>query len=92
MADVSGPNFLMRMEGNLTNDPENFGIITLVDDDHKSDDISVYYRSSVDFRYWGDQVNNNQKIYGITDGDYFKFRLDPGHISSFSVVGFNYTN
>jgi archaellum component FlaF (FlaF/FlaG flagellin family) len=92
ITDVSAPNFLMRMEGNLTNDPDNFGIITLVDDDHKSNDIDIYNRSSVDFRYWGEQVNNNQKITGLTDGDYFKFRLDPGHIESFNVADLNYTH
>ena len=85
-AKSSSPTFLMRMEGNMSGNPN--GILTLVDED---DVLETYNRSSVDFIYWGTQANSNQKIHDITDDGYENFRLDPEHIEHFNASDYNYT-
>jgi len=85
IASNSAPDFMMRLEGNLSN--SSFGIESLVNvNEFAIQGLAVKQRSNVDYVYFGNQslsiclVNET-----INDASFNWFRLDSGHLNVYSA-------
>ncbi len=85
IASISAPDYLMRLEGNLSN--SSFGIESLVNvNDFTLQGLNAKQRSNVDYVYFGNQslsvclVNET-----INDPNYNWFRLDSGHLTKYNA-------
>lgn len=77
----SGPSFLMRLEGNLSD--SSVGIESIVRlPDLEAQGLVVYDRSSVDYIYFG---NTTPIIYAINQTFENWFRLDDAHLDKYQV-------
>ena len=77
----SGPSFLMRLEGNLSDSP--VGIESIVRlPDLEAQGMTVYERSSVDYIYFG---NATPTIYSINNTYEDWFRLDEAHLDNYQA-------
>ncbi len=86
IASSSAPNFLMRLEGNLSN--STFGIESLVNiNDFTQQGVSATTKSHVDYIYFSNQspsfcvVNETQ-----SDSSFSWFRLDEGHLPVYGAA------
>ncbi len=81
-SNSTGPDFLMRLEGDLDgNSP--FGIESIVRlPDLQAQDLQVFERSSVDYVYFG---NTTPAIYAVNQTFEDWFRLDEDHLYKYQV-------
>ena len=79
----SGPSFLMRLEGNLSD--SSVGIESIVRlPDLEAQGMTVYERSGIDYIYFG---NTTPTIYAINSTYENWFRLDAAHLNKYQVDG-----
>jgi len=75
---TTAPNFLMRLEGNLSSSA--YGIESLVNlEEFQAQEVPIKSRSVVDYIYFGDQLTTN---YNIKDMPSW-FRLDYDHLATY---------
>jgi hypothetical protein len=80
IATNMSPNFLMRLEGDLSSSEE--GIESLVNLQEFIDQgISIKTRSTIDYIYFGNQTTTDYRVNGTP----YWFRLDSEHISVYEV-------
>lgn len=89
-ASPRAPSFLMRFEGNLSNDTH--GIESIVDISflEKQEDLTIYYtRSVIDYIYFGTIVTNNKcNVQNMPSW----FRIDESHIPDYEIGELTYTD
>ncbi|HII30237.1 TPA: hypothetical protein HA317_04220, partial [Candidatus Woesearchaeota archaeon] len=78
----SGPSFLMRFEGNLSNSP--YGIESIINREKiAAQGLQVYDRSIVDYIYFGNFSVNAHRINNTP----VWFRIDDDHLEMYQVEG-----
>ena len=81
IAHNDSPNFLMRLQGNVSN--STFGIESLVNlEDFQQQGISLKDRSIVDYIYFGAQTTTDYRVNGTP----FWFKMDSGHLSTYQIT------
>ncbi len=79
----TGPSYLMRLEGNLSNSTNNMGIEGFVFiPDLIDQGITTFERSSVDYIYYG---NDSPTLYTINETFESWFRLDGNHLTPYQA-------
>jgi hypothetical protein len=86
-ANSTGPSYLMRLQGNLSN--SSVGIESIVHlPDFQAHGLLIYERSSVDYIYFG---NTTPTIYKINNTFEDWFRLDSAHLAKYQVAALSKT-
>lgn len=80
----TAPNFLMRLEGNLSDSSS--GIESLVDlADFVQQDVQIFERSVVDYIYFGNRSTNDKEIYFMPS--WFRLDTDDNHVNVYETSG-----
>ncbi|MFH1770229.1 MAG: hypothetical protein ABH828_01595 [archaeon] len=89
-ASIRAPSFLMRFEGNLSNDTN--GIESIVDISflEKQEDLEIHYtRSVIDYIYFGVGVTNNKcNVQNMPSW----FRIDENHVPDYEIDQLTFTD
>lgn len=86
-ASTSAPNFLMRLEGNFSADPEENGIESFVDITEFSEQgLTTYTKSVIDYIYFNPS-NNPAHSAVLNMPEEFRIDDESGHYAKYNVTG-----
>ena len=87
----NAPNFLLRLEGNLSSDPNGEGIESFVSGSQLSNEgLVVQQKSKIDFIYFSSNTPISYSVAGMPSWFLIDDEGSPGHIEKYNVTGMTY--